>query len=195
MPNFGKTRMIPQITQIVHDDSVHEQMWHSKYENKKVAYDPSSTTYIRASINIGGVRDTCLFDRIRSSYYSGVWIAYLSLKVMPWGWSLEAMVSAIPRLTSDRYASEFAAQNCVGKNSRNSKIYEKQVPSDIEMCKRKSNYAKGKFKTFRSRTQSLLNCSSLRVGSHLGAHARKAKSEFKRKRSGGEESGEEARIR
>ena len=36
---------------------------------------------------------------------------------------------------------------------------------------------------------------SLRAGSHLGAHARKAKSEFKRERSGGEESGEEARIR
>ena len=45
-------------------------------------------------------------------------------------------------------------QNCIGKNSRNNKIYEKQVASVIGNCKRKSNYEKGKFNTFR--TQSLL---------------------------------------
>ena len=41
--------------------------------------------------------------------------------------------------------------SCTGKNSRNKKLYEKQVISIIENCKRKSNYAKGKFKTFRTR--------------------------------------------
>ena len=46
----------------------------------------------------------------------------------------------------------------MGKYSRNNKIYEKQVASVIENCKRKSNYAKRKFKTFR--TQSLLNYGS-----------------------------------
>ena len=32
----------------------------------------------------------------------------------------------------------------------NNKIYEKQVASVIENCKRKSNYSKGKLKTFRT---------------------------------------------
>ena len=45
--------------------------------------------------------------------------------------------------------------NCIGKNCRNNKIYEKQLASVIENCERKSNYTKGKFKTFR--TQSFLN--------------------------------------
>ena len=40
-------------------------------------------------------------------------------------------------------------------NSRKNKIYEKRVASAIENCKRKSNYAKGKFKTFQ--IQGLLN--------------------------------------
>ena len=55
MPNFGKTGIIPQITQLVQDDSVHEhlrvQMWFFKYENTKREYDLSSSTYIRSSIN------------------------------------------------------------------------------------------------------------------------------------------------
>ena len=58
--------------------------------------------------------------------------------------------------TSARHASWFPEQNCMGKNSRNNKIYVKQVASVIENCKLKSNYTKGKFKTFR--TQILFNC-------------------------------------
>ena len=58
--------------------------------------------------------------------------------------------------TSARHASWFPEQNCMGKNSRNNKIYVKQVASVVENCKWKSNYTKGKFKTFP--TQILFNC-------------------------------------
>ena len=61
--------------------------------------------------------------------------------------------TAVKRLSVTR--ANFPREFVQEKNSRNNKIYEKQVVGVIENFKRKTNYAKGKFKT--SRTQSLLN--------------------------------------
>ena len=56
-----------------------------------------------------------------------------------------------PRSSVCRSRELISRASCIGKNSRNNTIYKKQVTSIIENCKRKSNYAKGKFKTFRTR--------------------------------------------
>ena len=61
---------------------------------------------------------------------------------------------SLSRNTADKLLPVTRA-NFLRRNSRNNKIYAKQVASVIENCKRKSNNAKGKFKTFQ--TQSLLN--------------------------------------
>ena len=56
--------------------------------------------------------------------------------------------TAVKRLPVTR--ANFPRKIVKEKNSRNNKIYEKKVASVIENSKRKSTYAKGKFKTFRN---------------------------------------------
>ena len=55
-------------------------------------------------------------------------------------------VTAVKRLPVTR--ANFPCK--IGKNSRNNKIYEKQVASVIKNCRRKRNCAKGKLKDFRT---------------------------------------------